>query len=124
MAEYRLSIHPAAAADAESAHAWYTERNPAAGAQFLVNLDIAIGRILGSPNRWPRVFGDYRRFILPKFPFSVVYRTVANEIEVIVHRSPQTAPAILGAASLTLEPRGCRRSLRTRPHPEAPNKAV
>lgn len=48
------------------------ERNLAAAAQFLTNLDIAIGRIRGSPERWPRVFGDYRRFMLPKFPFSVV----------------------------------------------------
>jgi len=83
VAEYRLLIHPAAAAEAESVHAWYAERNLSAAAQFLANLDIAIGRILDSPHRWPRVFGDYRRFILPKFPFSVVYRTVGNEIEVI-----------------------------------------
>lgn len=83
MVEYSLLIHPAAEVDAQSARAWYAERNAVAAAQFLTNLDIAIGRIHGSPERWPRVFGDYRRFILPKFPFSVVYRIHGNEIEVI-----------------------------------------
>lgn len=83
MVEHSLLIHPAAEADAHAAHAWYAERNPTAAAQFLTNLDIAMGRIRSAPKRWPRVFGEYRRFILPKFPFSVVYRTHGNEIEVI-----------------------------------------
>jgi plasmid stabilization system protein ParE len=81
--DYSLRIHPDAEDDAQSAHAWYVERSSAAAAQFLTNLDIAIGRIRGSPERWPRVFGGYRRFILAKFPFSVVYRTQGNRIEVI-----------------------------------------
>lgn len=83
MTEYRLRIHPAAEEDAVSAHAWYAGRSPTAAAQFLINLDIAMGRILDSPNRWPRVLRAYRRFILPKFPFSVVYRTVGEEVQVI-----------------------------------------
>jgi hypothetical protein len=46
---------------------------------FLEAVDLAVDR----PNSFPRVEGDIRRVILPKFPFGVFFRDLGDEIRVI-----------------------------------------
>jgi toxin ParE1/3/4 len=50
---------------------------------FLAELDVAMLQIQEAPLRWPLFHQGYRRFVLHKFPFSVVYATRAELIEVI-----------------------------------------
>ena len=83
VAEREVRLHPLAADEAEAARVWYAARNPRAAAMFLDELDITIARVAESREGWPQLRGRLRRYILPKFPFSLVYRFTPTSIEVI-----------------------------------------
>jgi toxin ParE1/3/4 len=93
VAEREVRLHPLAADEAEAAHGWYGERNPRAAAMFLDELDLAIARVAESPERWPQLRGRFRRYIFPKFPFSLVYRFTLTSIEVVAVAHHRRKPA-------------------------------
>jgi toxin ParE1/3/4 len=79
----QVDVHPEAIAEAQAAALWYRARSAAAAHAFLAELDRAIEKIAEDPGIWPRYVGGTQRFLLKRFPFSVVYRLVANRIEVL-----------------------------------------
>jgi len=83
VAKRTIRFHPQAADEADAARLWYFERNPQVSQAFLAALDAAVEGIAASPRRWPRVHGKYRRYLLRKFPFSVVYLERTESVEVI-----------------------------------------
>ena len=83
MAETSVRLHPLAADEAEAAYAWYLERNATVSAAFLQELDSAMQIIAEAPQRWPILYGRYRRYLLHRFPFSVVYFRRGDFVEVI-----------------------------------------
>lgn len=74
MPDRSVELHPEALLEARAAFEWYRERNPAAAAAFLTEIDTAINEIATTPERWPGFLHGTRRFLLHRFPFSVVYR--------------------------------------------------
>lgn len=83
MAETAVRLHPLAEDEAKSAHRWYADRSIAAAEEFLRELDAAMVAIANTPDRWPRVHIRYRRFLLHKFPLSIVYGQRQGYVEVI-----------------------------------------
>jgi plasmid stabilization system protein ParE len=83
MTTRRLGVHPAAIAEGRAAAAWYRDRSESASLGFLAELDRAIERIQEAPERWPKYKHGTRRFLLRRYPFSVVYRVQAEALEVI-----------------------------------------
>jgi plasmid stabilization system protein ParE len=87
-----VQIHPQALAELKSALTWYLDRSETAAVKFVAELDRAIDLITESPKRWPA--GEYstRRFVLPRFPFAVIYREKETGLEVLAiahgHRRP------------------------------------
>jgi len=78
-----VGFHPQAVAEATAAAEWCRQRNEGAGAAFVAELDRAIESIAGAPGRWPRYLHGTRRFLLHRFPFSVVYQEAPGGIEVV-----------------------------------------
>lgn len=83
MPPIEVSFHPEAAEEVETARQWYAERSPPVAGAFLVELDLAVERVREAPHRWPRYGIGARRYILPRFPFSMIYRVQAELIEVV-----------------------------------------
>lgn len=83
MSSRQVDIHPEAVAEARAAAQWYRVRSPSAAHAFLAELDRAIEKIAEDPGIWPRYVGGAQRFLLKRFPFSVVYRLVSDRIEVV-----------------------------------------
>ena len=79
----KVSVHPEAGEEVETAGQWYAERSPPAAEAFLVEPYLAVQRIREAPHRWPRYGKGARRYILPRFPFSMIYRVQAELIEVV-----------------------------------------
>jgi plasmid stabilization system protein ParE len=65
------------------ANAWYEARSLRAAAAFAAELEHAVARVREAPERWPRIAGSARRYVFPRFPFSLVYRVARTDIEVI-----------------------------------------
>lgn len=83
MGSVPIDFHPEAIAEAAAAGEWYRERSDAAAAAFLTELDRAIESIAEAPDRWPQYLHQTRRFLLRRFPFSVVYRRVGDRVQVV-----------------------------------------
>jgi plasmid stabilization system protein ParE len=84
-----------AEAEAELADdaAWYDDRRDGLGDELVHDVQAACQVILEAPNAWPRWPGapsripPIRRFVLPRFPYSVAYQVHSEFVGVlaIVH---------------------------------------
>ncbi|NKC12734.1 MAG: type II toxin-antitoxin system RelE/ParE family toxin [Gammaproteobacteria bacterium] len=79
----RADFHPAADAELAAAKEWYAERSEAASRAFTEEVARAVESIMEGPERWRVTAVDARRYVLPMFPFSIVYRTIADGIVVL-----------------------------------------
>lgn len=78
-----VEFHPAARLEVERAHEWYWERSEAAADGFLLEVEAALDEIAEAPNRWPRHLHGTRRFILRRFPFSIVYTMLGDVLRIV-----------------------------------------
>src|SRR2546428_10932078 len=83
MAAAAVRFHPAAAQEAESTYDWYAARNPAAAHGFREELRQAIDAIAANPRAWARYGTRARRYVFPRYPFSLVYILRGDAVEVV-----------------------------------------
>ena len=68
---YRI-LSPALAEMTESAD-YYEAQVAGLGADFVMEVDLAIGRILQFPQAWGRISNKCRHCQLRRFPYSIIY---------------------------------------------------
>ncbi len=85
----KLVFHPDIGQEIKAAYDWYQEKATGLGDDFLAELESSYGAILELPETWPKIRKNFRRFILSKFPFSVIYKQTLNQVIVIavMHQS-------------------------------------
>jgi plasmid stabilization system protein ParE len=76
-------FHPAARREFLAADDWYAARSPEASAAFLAAISDALQNVTSSPQRWPGYLYGTRRFVLQRFPFSVIYLDDPDQVRVI-----------------------------------------
>ena len=52
---------------------WYRSRSPSVAAEFRVTVSDVIRHIVKAPQRWPKYLYGTQRFVLHRFPFSIIY---------------------------------------------------
>lgn len=72
-----------ALAETESAARWYAERSPAAGIGFDAEVEAAESAIAEHPEAWPLFDHETRRYLLRRYPFSIVYRIGVDRIVIV-----------------------------------------
>ena len=78
-----VELHPKAVEEARAIRLWYFEQSRLAASVFVVELDKAIELIGQNPMTWlPYVHGT-RRYLMRRFPFSVVYVEVGDRVQII-----------------------------------------
>ena len=83
MPEKNIRFSFEALAEAEAAQQWYVERSFPAGQAFLEELTHAVERVAESPEQWPRYIESTRRYVFHRFPFSLVYRKMGNDVVIV-----------------------------------------
>ena len=78
-----VEIHPEAVDEASAARRWYAERSSTAAQAFEAELDHAVFAIADAPSRWVRHIANTRRFVLQRFPFSVVYFELPGSVLIL-----------------------------------------
>ncbi|HVS10638.1 MAG TPA: type II toxin-antitoxin system RelE/ParE family toxin [Planctomycetota bacterium] len=78
-----LVVRPAAAADLEEAFVWYEGQRAGLGEEFLDAVGQAFTAVLETPRRYRVVHRDTRRAHLRRFPYSVLYRIVGDDVIVV-----------------------------------------
>ncbi|MGN2392772.1 type II toxin-antitoxin system RelE/ParE family toxin [Pelomicrobium sp. G1] len=78
-----VRFYPAAAEEVLAAFEWYAERSEAAAEGSRKELQHAVVAISTAPTRWPRYAACTRRYVFPRFPYSLIYRLRGDEVEVL-----------------------------------------
>jgi toxin ParE1/3/4 len=88
-----IIFHPETEFEVRAAYQWYEAQVPGLGDNFLTELESAYQTIIELPSTWPKFHNSFRRFLLSKFPFSVIYRFEDEIIYVvaIMHNSRKPA---------------------------------
>ena len=78
--------------EAEAAARWYAERSATAAVAFSDEMDAAESAIARLPDAWPVFDGNTRRYLLRRFPFSLIYRVESHRVLIVAvahgHRRP------------------------------------
>ena len=85
----KLIFHPDVASEIKDSYNWYQEKLIGLGEDFINELELAYQTIVEFPKTWPKFQKGFRRYLLPRFPFSVIYRQENNQIYIvaIMHNS-------------------------------------
>ena len=76
----KIEFHPDAQLDLDNARSWYRERSQLAARAFVTEVLRALKNIAISPDAWPRTRENERRFVLKRFPYSIIYRTREGKV--------------------------------------------
>ncbi len=69
-----LRFHPDVSCEVKDSYTWYQQQVEGLGDDFINELEAAYQAIMELPRTWPRFQTYFRRFLLSRFPFSVIYR--------------------------------------------------
>jgi plasmid stabilization system protein ParE len=90
----RVVFRRAAKSEFEDAAAWYGEKSPGLGDEFIREIEQAIATAAVAPQRYPLVFGDIRRAVARRFPFAVYFRVRSDMLVVLAVFHGRRNPAI------------------------------
>ena len=87
-----IVLHTDAAEEMQTTAAYYAARAPGLGEAFLDEIEQGLRRIQEFPRLWPVYEGAYRRYLLQRFPYGLIYRIDPEEILILavahLHRHP------------------------------------
>jgi plasmid stabilization system protein ParE len=78
-----IIFHPDVFSEVQAAYEWYENQAYGLGDDFIRELEAAFQSVSELPETWPRFKADYRRFLLSKFPYSVIYRGNKDTIFIV-----------------------------------------
>jgi len=78
-----LQFHPDVAGEIRASYCWYQEQAKGLGDDFLNELESAYAAVIEFPKAWPLFQKGFRRHLLPRFPFSIIYREKGGDIFVV-----------------------------------------
>jgi plasmid stabilization system protein ParE len=80
---YRVELLPAARREIDEAFEWYRQRSRDAADTFIREIDRGFRLISESPTLWPSFEAESRRYLLGRYPFSIIFRPGDDRITVI-----------------------------------------
>jgi plasmid stabilization system protein ParE len=78
-----LQYHPAASREIKTAHAWYLQRSIPAADGFIEELLPALDHVQERPKLYPPHLYGTQRVVLDRYPYSIVYRELLQEIQIV-----------------------------------------
>ena len=90
----RVVFRRAAKSEFEDAAVRYDEQRTGLGEEFVVEMEQAITRAATAPERHPVVYGDIRRTVARRFPYSAYFRVRGDSMVVLAIFHGRRDPAI------------------------------
>ena len=89
----RVEYHPDTVTDLNDAISYYDERVPGLGNEFRSEIYQTISRIVENPQQHRVILHNIRRCFVHRFPFSVLYRIVDDDlVRILVIRHHKRHP--------------------------------
>ena len=79
----KIEFHPAAASEMRAAAAYYQDRVPGLGEEFLAEVERVCSRLSEQQSLGPRLDAEHRRLALKRFPFGLIYRLKSSNVQVV-----------------------------------------
>lgn len=79
----RVLMSAGAFGEAEEAQKWYDDRKSGLGTAFVEALDEAILRIQLAPEAYPRFEGRFRKCVLRRFPYFIIFEWQIDYIRIL-----------------------------------------
>jgi toxin ParE1/3/4 len=71
-------FHRLAERELDEAFLYYEEQSEGLGERLLQEVELGIAFLRRYPEAAPKVLGSIRRFVLPSFPYSLLYRPLSS----------------------------------------------
>lgn len=91
----RPVVRQRARADIRQARRWYEDQRAGLGAEFVTAVDATVADIAAMPLRFPEVSPGFRRALVDRFPYKVVFRELGQRIIVVAVYHNSRDPARL-----------------------------
>jgi hypothetical protein len=78
----KLIFDPEALVEMREAAAFYEDCQPGLGCSFLDAVEVASAEIVKYPRMWRRVKGRFRRYLVQRFPYGLIYAVQGDVIYV------------------------------------------
>jgi len=79
----QLEFHPEVTSDIKGSYLWYEDKLQGLGNRFLNELEDGYTAIQNFPDTWANFQYGFKRYILNKFPFSILYKVTEEKIVVV-----------------------------------------
>jgi plasmid stabilization system protein ParE len=66
--------------DSYQGYAWYESRRIGLGREFITAVDACLQLISRNPKLYQTIYKDYRRAVVRRFPFSIIYEETDSEV--------------------------------------------
>ncbi|WP_102796240.1 type II toxin-antitoxin system RelE/ParE family toxin [Bowmanella denitrificans] len=88
-----LVFHPDVKTEIFHSFQWYQEQSLGLGHEFINELEESFSSIQSLPFTWPKMGQCHRRFVLSRFPFSIIYKVQGSKVIYVIavmhnHRKP------------------------------------
>ena len=98
--QHTLRFHPDVEGDLLKIHSWYEEKLAGLGDEFLQIFYSSTEMILENPLQYSKIYKNYRRYLLRKFPY-VLYYIVKDDLIIVMgvfhhSRDPSGIKSTLG----------------------------
>ena len=78
-----VRFHPEALKELSDAVAYYREISKDLAYRLVLAVEHGRTQIVNFPDAWPPAPADTRRYMLPTFPYQIVYRGSGDEIQIV-----------------------------------------
>lgn len=76
----KIIYAPEAKIELKEAAEYYENCKENLGEAFLIEVENAVEKLIKYPFRWRKISGNFRRSLLIKFPYGIIYRVDEDEI--------------------------------------------
>ncbi|MFQ5647187.1 MAG: type II toxin-antitoxin system RelE/ParE family toxin [bacterium] len=88
----KVFFHPAAEEEMDVSADYYESKAKGLGIKFVDEIEKSLKQVSLSPNRWPIISGQTRRYLLRRFHYCLLYQIYGDDIYVLAvmhfHRKP------------------------------------
>ena len=78
-----LVFHPDISREIREGYLWYESKSAGLGEDFLNELESAFNLVLELPDTWPIISNSFRRYLLKRFPYGVIYKIDKDQIFIV-----------------------------------------
>lgn len=78
-----IELHPDIYHEVSEAYRWYESKTTGLGEDFLNELESAFALIVELPDTWPVLSNSFRRYLLKRFPYGIIYKINKDQIFIV-----------------------------------------